>query len=287
MPGSLNELLRLNVFDCGIENVKEYTLFSTRPDLVVKGLHDLHIRRQVSIFSTLEQDYKDKWVHEDFDYKLSELGFRDTDLPAQVDLAAFGCSYTFGLGLPEYSVWHKLLAKNNNISAYNFGQPGASIKSIADIFHIISNHVKIDKAIFLLPAYTRFLMAGQRVDRVKLFSLLPTKSTHTGDTSLFSINSDELYKHTPDIEFIRKMKDDVYAIEQLAKHKNVKLFISSWDRPTYDLLKFMDFKYAKLIEEWTCPKDPAKQKDLARDNLHPGMSHHKYWAEEIQHQVFT
>lgn len=285
MPISINELLRLNVFDCGIENVKEYTLLSTRPDLVVKGLHDLHMRRQVPIFSTLEQDYKDEWVHEDFDYKFSELGFRDTDLPAQIDLAAFGCSYTFGLGLPEHTTWHKVLAKHNNISAYNFGQPGASIKSITDMFHIVSNHVKIERAIFLLPTYIRFLIAGQRVDRVKLFSFLP-QSKRTDD-NLYGVNPDLFYKHIPDIEFIRKMKDDVYAIEHIAKHKNIKLFISSWDRPTYDLLKIMDFKYAKLIEEWTCPKDPSTQKDLARDKLHPGMSHHKYWAEEIQHQVFT
>ncbi len=282
MPIPINELLRLNVFDCGIENVKAYTLLSTRPDLLVRaGV----IRRQVPIFSTLEQDYKDKWVHGDFDYKFSELGFRDIDLPAQIDLAAFGCSYTFGLGLPEHTTWHKVLAKHNNVSVYNFGQPGASIKSITDMFHIVSNHVKIDRAIFLLPTYMRFLIAGQRVDRVKLFSFLP-QSKRTVDT-LYGVNPDLFYKHIPDIEFIRKMKDDVYAIEHIAKHKNIKLFISSWDRPTYDLLKIMDFKYAKLIEEWTCPKDPSTKEDLARDKLHPGMAHHKYWAEEIQHQVFT
>lgn len=281
MPESTADLLRLNLFDCEIEKVKYYTLFSTRSDLVLKSGQ---LRSPVPVLTTLENHHKDKWQYEDFDYKLSSLGFRGDEIPHEVDLAAFGCSYTFGIGLPENKLWHRLLSE----SSYNFGQPGASITAIADIFHILSNHVKMNRAIFLLPNYMRDLMALESRGQINLWSLMP--STPDINLKYPDIIQEAHYKYTPDSEFIRKMKDSVYLIEHVAKNKNIKLFFSSWDGPTYEMLTNMNFNHATVIDKWTWPKwtlpsEVVFTKDLARDMLHPGMAHHKYWSELIKNKV--
>lgn len=268
----INDLLQLNLFNCGIQRVKEYTLCHTRPDLVLKSGQ---LIKSTSIFSPLEQTHLDKWQHENFSYEFSELGFRDIELPEHISLGAFGCSYTFGLGIPEDKTWHRCLSDNS----YNFGQPGASIQSIADIFCIISNFVKIDKAIFLFPNYMRDLIATGSDKDYKLLSLLPNRNNDSFEYLK------EYYKYIPHNDLIRKMKDAVYLIEYICKLKNIKVYMSSWDRPTYELLKLMDFTYARLINEWTLPNQ-SSMPDFARDCLHPGISQHKYWSDNIKDQVF-
>ncbi len=281
MVKSIDNLLRLNVLDSDdISEVKHYTLHTTRPDLVLKG-GDL--RPQVPIFLPSESSNQHLWKHEDFDYKFSELGFRDGDMPTHVNLAAFGCSYTFGIGLPEDKLWHKLLAQQQDCNTYNFGQPGASIKTISDIFCIVCNNIKIDKAVVLLPTYMRATVAAEDVHKqVRLLGLLPQHNRLVLEK--FELDHDMYYKYTPHAEFIRKMKEDIYMMEYIAKHKNIALYISSWDAPTYELLKSLKTKHMKLIEQWT---DPADVKDdFARDRMHPGMLHHVHWADKIREQVF-
>lgn len=286
MSVPLVDLLKLNVFDSDIEKIKHYTICTSRPDLVFKSSG---LKLQVPIFSIPEDENKGNWKHENFDYQFTPLGFRDAELSEHIDIAAFGCSYTFGVGLPIYGLWHKILTKDTNLLSYNFGQPGASIAAIADIFNIVSNNVRMDKAIFLLPNYVRDLITYETVIKfkryVELKSIIP-RLHHLGLTYQDIIHEAH-YKYTPDAEFVRKMKDSVYLIETMAKIKNIKVYFSSWDRPTYELLQTMDLKYAKLIEEWTWPNDKTYNEDLARDSMHPGLTHHKYWSEKIQHQVLT
>lgn len=272
MPQILDNLLQLNLFDCPLDRVKFYTVASTRPDLVTKSGNLLP---QVSVFTTLEKENKDSWEYEDFDYKFSELGFRDKDLVdnVEIDLAAFGCSYTFGLGLPYHSIWYNQL--DNNLYTYNFGQPGASIKVIADMFHIATNNLKIKKAVFLLPNYTRSLIAYDNPTDIAFLHLIPGKVHDYQD--IYNIH----YKYTSDSEFVRRAKDEVYLIELMCKFKNIELYMSSWHEPTYMLLSSMNLKYANLLTQFTSPNDESKT-ELARDKMHPGMSHHKYWADQIR-----
>ena len=285
MPGKLHNLLQLNLFDCPIDNVKHYTIVSTRSDLVTKSGNLLS---QVPVFTTLEKENKDSWEHEDFDYKLSELGFRDKnlvdDVDFDIDLAVFGCSYTFGIGLPHHAIWYNQL--DSNLTTYNFGQPGASIKVIADIFHIVSSHMKIKKAVFLLPNYTRDLIAFNnpesfKTNDIEFVHLMPNMTRFPDSLQRYQDIHHIHYKYTSDAEFVRKMKDEVYLIEQMSKYKNIELFMSSWDEPTYRLLSGMNLQYAKVLEQFTWPTDESK-KVLARDKMHPGMPHHKYWADQIK-----
>ena len=285
MPGTLDNLIQLNLFDCPLDRVKFYTVASTRPDLITKSGN---LVSQVSVFTTSEKENKDSWEHEDFDYKLSELGFRDKnlvdDVDFDIDLAVFGCSYTFGIGLPQNTIWYNQL--DSNLTTYNFGQPGASIKVIADIFHIVSSHIKIKKAVFLLPNYTRSMVAYNNPERQKdsdaeFVHLLPNMARLPTLYKQYQDIHNAYYKYTSDNEFVRVMKDEVYLIEQMSKFKNIELFLSSWDNPTYRILSSMNLRYATILKQFTWPIDESK-KVLARDKMHAGIPHHKYWANQIR-----
>lgn len=284
MSESFTDLLKFNVLDSDIEKVKYYTIYSTRPDLVLKSGE---LKKQVSIFSIPEDHNKHSWSHEDFDYQFSEHGFRDSELPKHIDIGAFGCSYTFGVGLPLNNLWHKLLTKNTDLLSYNFGQPGASIGAITDIFNIVSNNVKIDKAVFLLPNYMRDLIAFEEVVKwKKSFKLKSIMPQLPAQGYLYNdIITEQHYKYTPEWEFIRKMKDSIYLIEKIARMRDIKVYISSWDRRTYEMLEIMDLRYARLISEWRIPNDKTLLDDVARDAMHPGFLLHNYWIEQVRDQV--
>jgi hypothetical protein len=233
------------------------------------------------LFSKEEKDNIDSWEYEDFDYEFSTLGFRDKEIPKEIDLAAFGCSFTFGNGLPFYKLWFNQL--NRDLVTYNFGQPGASIKAVSDIFHIVTNNVRIKKAVFLLPNYTRDLITHKSAhlpqwNNIRFVNLMPKLSQ-------FQIELTPLheghYKYTPDEEFIRKMKDEIYLIDYMARLKNIEIFFSSWDEPTYQLLTCLNLKHAKIINQWVWPKNNL-DRVKARDKMHPGMYNHKYWADQIR-----
>jgi hypothetical protein len=279
MVNTIENLLNLNTINTDINSIKFYTVATTRPDLILKNNQLID---RVETFSTLEQKHKEHWKSEDFDYRLTNLGFRGIDIPKHISLAAFGCSYTFGQGLPEHKIWHRLLDEKS----YNFGQPGASIKSITDMFLIISNNLKLDKAIFLLPNYVRQIVATESYSD-KSISLVPLLQNYKGTfQSDYDIELDSYYKYTPNIELIRRMKDDLYLVDHISKIRGIKLYVSSWDRPTYNLIKLMNFNNTIILPEWTSPESEHDKTELARDRLHPGMSHHKYWADQIRDIVF-
>jgi len=272
---SVEQLLNLNVVDSDIQDIKSYTVLTTRPDLRSKNNN---ITKKINVWSLQEETNKHTWKFDDFDYNISSLGFRDRELSSHITLAAFGCSYTFGQGLPENKIWHRLLDEES----YNFGQPGASIKSITDIFAIISKHIKIKNAVFLLPSYLRQLVAAEKLydSNVNLIPVLPNYNGMFQQD--YNIQTDSYYKYMPDIELLRRMKDDLYMLDFLSKIHDIKTYVSSWDRPTYNHINSMSFNNLKVLPEWTSPNIEKDKQDLARDRFHPGMSHHKYWAEQIQ-----
>lgn len=286
---STDTLMRLNTHQCDLHFVKQYTSATNRPDLI---LADGNFKAQADVWTPAEFENAHKWKHEKFDYKLTSLGFREnTEIPEHIDLAVFGCSFTFGVGLPLNGTWHKVLSKKHDIVSYNFGTSGSSIKSSYDIFSIVSRYTKIRKAIFLMPTYERQLCAVDHIhdkDKVALLDLIPIYDSiplgevHGG----YYIRIGEYYKNTPVSELQKKMKDDIYNIELLAKMMNIEAFISSWDRPTYNLIKSMDLKTMTILSEWINPPDYDSELDKARDIYHPGFKHHKYWAEQIENQVF-
>jgi len=230
-------------------------------------------------------DFKnaDAWEYPQFDYVLNHLGFRNDNIPKQSDLAIFGCSFTFGTGLPVDMLWHTLLANKLNTKSDNYGMPGASIKSIIDVALIVNNHTHINRAVFLLPAYNRMQIAktsplAEENNNVNYVSVIPNHKSSLSEA--YSIDADLLLRAIPDEEMYKNMRDSLYLVDYIFKQKNIKTYYSSWDPETYSFLSQMELQ-GTVLPEWTSKGLEQASTDLARDKLHPGPEHQIQFVNKI------
>lgn len=88
-------------------------------------------------------------------YELNSLGFRGPECH-NVDLVFAGCSYTFGLGIPEDGIYGALVANNYGHSYNNISLPGKSVEWIVDsLFSYFRNYGHPKKLICLFPNFSR------------------------------------------------------------------------------------------------------------------------------------
>lgn len=271
------DLLNLDIFNTSkISDIKNFTLVNLRPDLQITH------RKTIRTFSYIEEQNLINWEYDNFDYEISELGFRGNDLPTTIDFGAFGCSFTFGQGLPYKNIWSNLLANALDYTHYNFGQPAIGIVNIAEIFIIMSNFVKMKKAVFLLPPYNRLSIAAKNI-KTNDINLLPVIASSTSKLEkLYDLDSQTIYKYMPEIELIRKFKDTVYLIKYIASIKKIDCYFSSWDHETYTLLESLNLNNM-LLPEWASGGELLF--DYARDQLHPGPIHHFTWVNRIKESI--
>jgi hypothetical protein len=222
----------------------------------------------------------DKWDHPHFNYVINSYGFRGDAIPTKSDLAAFGCSFTFGSGLPEHMLWHNMLSKKLNTSCINFGQPSCSIESIVDIFLIASKHVTIKKAIFLLPNIDRLQIAKKLPDSnlVKYFNIMSSYSSVSNE--FYEIYSDQIYRALPEEEIYKICKNQLYLLDYIAKERGIQVYISSWEPKTYNFIKQLNLE-SIILPLWESPSLEFAKSDLARDLKHPGYKHHELFANKI------
>lgn len=227
--------------------------------------------------------HADSWPHPHFDYVINHLGFRNSEIPTETDLAVFGCSFTFGTGLPIEMLWHTLLAKQLNTSVANYGVAGASIESIIDISLIVSNHTKINKVIFLFPAFNRIQIAKSSPytmhnGEVNYLSLIPNHVSML--CKAYDIESDKILSIIPDEEMFKIFRNKIYFLDYIFKQKNIKTYYSSWDPATYRFLSKMELQ-GVILPDWTSKGMVQATTDLARDKLHPGPVHHVQFVDKI------
>lgn len=262
-------LLNLNPFDS--QTLNEVTYYT----------HNFGISRQreFQYIGKEEEEYSSEWPHPPFSYKLNEYGFRIDDMQNKVDIGAFGCSYTFGQGLPTNMLWHNIVAEIRSKSVYNFGICGASITTILDIFNIVTKHIQMKDAFFLLPPYTR-----NQISKINDDNNLAFLNCIPGHKSMFNeaynFDGSNLLKVLPEEELLKQIKTSLYVSEVIGKMRNINMYVSSWDDLTWHLLKQIDFKYIKLLPVWYSRVD-LSESDKARDGKHPGPGHHRFFANLI------
>jgi MoaA/NifB/PqqE/SkfB family radical SAM enzyme len=66
------------------------------------------------------------WLNKKITYNLNNYGFRTTEFTETENFIALGCSFTFGIGLPEEEIWTSLLSNQLNLKNWNLGVPGSS-----------------------------------------------------------------------------------------------------------------------------------------------------------------
>ena len=229
--------------------------------------------------------YAHLWPHEHFTYTMNDNGYRNAAFPADTDIAAFGCSFTFGSGLPGYMLWHKVLSDELGKTSVNFGVPSASIESIIDIFLIASTHIKMKSAVFLFPHYSRLQIAKKHPVRDTIEYLNTDTSYTSVQNKAYGLESEHLYRGIPEEEMCKICKNKIYLLEHVAKERGIDVYVSSWSADTYKLLKELELESAILLPEWSSPSMEFADADKARDNKHPGPKHHKLWVDKITHYI--
>ena len=67
------------------------------------------------------------WIDQDIEYKFNSYGFRSREIDiANPGFAVFGCSFTMGIGLPLWDLYHARLSAELKLPVDNFGVLGAS-----------------------------------------------------------------------------------------------------------------------------------------------------------------
>jgi len=230
----------------------------------------------------------DKWPHEHFNYAINDYGFRDKEhtskYPDEIDFGMFGCSFTFGIGLPEDMLWHKILTKKLNVSSLNFGLPACSIESTIDTFLIVSKHIRMRTAVFLLPSISRMQIAKKHPegDLINYVNVMPNYNSTVAD--YFGIREDLIYRAIPEEEIYKICKNKLYLLDHIAQERGIKVYLSSWEQETYDLLKMLDLK-SIILPQWISPSKEFVESDLARDRKHPGPEHHKLFVDRIFNSI--
>lgn len=258
-----------------IKDVRRYTITSANLSVLPENCIT-----KIDYFSYDDLKFAEKWKGDHFDYRINDLGFRFEEVKQEIDLAVFGCSFTFGVGLPVSMLWHNILSEKLKFSCLNFGVPGSSGLTTLELFLIVSKHIKIKKAIFLLPSHTRLQIAKKHPDRNNVDYVSVIASYNSSMCELYGIRDVEIFKYLPEDELLKQFRNSVYVAEYVAKNRSIETFYSSWDRDTYEFLKNMSLT-GVLLPDWRSESKEQQMNDLARDGKHPGPEHHLMFANKI------
>jgi hypothetical protein len=250
-------------------------------------LNNFTDKNTLSIFKPNDQNlYKPKGIYfpgniidQDNEYKINELGFRG-NLKNNAEILAVGCSYTFGVGVPEDGTWPNLLGSEINKDILNLGIPGATIKQISEL--IIKYVSKYDKPKTIF-AFFPPIFRTSLIEDVEFYSstknINPKKQKQIDRQSSFqskifyNINRKEIFFEKEDYSPFSKSKekgvrymenvfsphqlisdsiDSISIIEDFCYSHGIELYWSMWDNPSSMLMDVLvtipNFKLKKYIK---------------------------------------
>lgn len=214
-----------------------------------------------------------KYYEDDVMYYVNDYGFRGSvDFTTENNIATFGCSATYGVGLPESATYSNLVASSLNKNLYNFGAPGSGIGKMCRYFSITSDWFKYDTALFLFPSLYR--IEHPTIDHENLIvgrNIMPSDETYSQLKTTFMYLDDEHFF----VDFYRNLTH----ILNIASAKNIKVYFSSWDDLTYEhLVKYLGNDNKMLLPHFIDKRVPVT---FARDGKHSGGELHKNFADNI------
>jgi len=213
------------------------------------------------------------------EYRINALGLRGK-IKKDIDTIALGCSYTFGVGIPEGGTWADILAKQTGKNILNLGVPGSTIKKLSELAIQYSSQYGKPKTIFaLFPGFFRSMLIEDIDFYSNSINMYPNKQTDVEKQKTFQSeiyydrNSNYMFfknKSAPQF-FKSKEKNIKYMENVLSPHQlisdnidaiatlqyfchsnQIDLYWSTWDLPSSilmdTLLKIPDFKLKNYIK---------------------------------------
>lgn len=191
-------------------------------------------------------DYK-KYQHEDkpyFEYKINKDGFRSQHFKKlnqdNVNILYSGCSWTFGMGLPEKYTWTSMLSeqiknlKSNDVEYFNIGYRAFPI-------YLIIKNVMAFIRTYGKPTYLFIVFPDSGRDFI--FNKY-TNSYSNVDPRYFEYISDFYSEYTNNYQYetnILKYSDMIKMLEDYCNTNNIKFLWTTWYYPDYEIYKKVGF----------------------------------------------
>ena len=219
----------------------------------------------------------------DFVYQANRLGFRDLHEPLdQVDHCYYGCSMTYGEGVPNAGVWTSQLDKILGTSSNNFGIGGTSVEECMLMFLTTSRLVKMKRAVFLFPDFHRKTMCVSAVNNQRDCIYVPFLGTYKEDKPhLDRYNRNirdarDTYYRLPGVHMMDSFRTVVQHILYVAELRGIEIVMGTWNAQTAQVLNHMKKSNPSLkIADWIPIVDEG------RDQHHPGIVTQANWAKEF------
>ena len=165
-------------------------------------------------------------VYFDYDEETNSTGFRDSEVEEDVDICYYGCSMTYGVGLPLEARWTTIIDNHFNFKSNNFGISGLGAEEMLKVFMATSRFVKMKKAVFLFPTIHRYTIPYQTKEGTIIVQMHPSVPDYFNQEGLL-----ETFTHfysLPDTYFLDKYKIAINTIMYIAELKGIDLYFSTW-----------------------------------------------------------
>jgi hypothetical protein len=229
-------------------------------------------RKHWNLFQScpIPDEYKSK-----ISYIPNSFGFRDTEIISDVDICYYGCSITYGIGVPLESRYTNLIDNKLNYTSNNFAVGGSSLEDAAHLFITTSKFVKMKTAFFLLPEYLRTTFPVQVDTDYRYFYIFPNyEECISKDDPHYNLA--KIYYQQPESVYIERARNNLEMICNWAKIKNIKLIFGSWAHDVYNnVLNTIKFPDVKIIS------NRMKLDSKGCDNSHPGENSHRVFSQNI------
>lgn len=217
------------------------------------------------------------------EYILNEYGYRSKDFTTNENIVYAGCSFSFGIGVPEQYIWGTKVSKYLNKPYSNLSRPGFSVMEIVQNLFAYFKHFGNPEYLFcLFPDLYRIaiassvgrLVSDKDVDKHSLtdaFRCLHLyNKKETNDVPLFSKAPHKLEEIiTGEIAWWFNIKY-IHMLEQYCNSNNIKFVWSTWDHDTANVFfhhqkYFNNFINSELLG-WT--KDSDNKDIYLNDKCH-------------------
>lgn len=194
-------------------------------------------------------------IDNEFFYKLNSLYYRSDEFYNSPDIISSGCSFTYGMGLKEESLWIDILSKKIDKKYVNLGLPGKSVSSIINNLYSYFREYGHPKYVFcLFPNFNRFelpinkeiIISERNLSNAKYNSsfIFDDEPMDAGgyiqdiiidDTDLFDKPKYSKKPHVAedilsiDITYWTAIKC-ILSFEQYCKAAGIKLFWTTWEK---------------------------------------------------------
>lgn len=222
-------------------------------------------------------------------YDYNCFGFRinsrseETESSDTKIIACFGCSQTFGAGLPYEETWPYLLQKKlqNKVQIKNYGKSGCAADTIVRLIHnYLENNTPYAICCLLPDMFRRELFEYYGKD-IRTFNLLEGKELKgmdlkqkCGAKGYNYLDYQAYHRLSGEDNCMYQYIKNIKMIESLCKARGVKIVIGTWSIEILEKILKGQLQSSSLI-------DPSKPKykplfhwgalEKARDGIHLGL----------------